>query len=195
MGATATKTAAKITRKDSHQERHRDSRQEKRQARCWRLTAPTTRAVIAAVPSIGGVVAGGRAWLTPAVSAWRGGRSVRGAPAGFQFLGQNRRWPPQPRKRRPRGSRRIRRGLRNGRHRAPYRRHGIRRDLKLVGIGELRLPDPTATVATKLPGPASGRPQACHCDAIGCSAVWTDDQHWRIGKARKARLGTLTAVC
>jgi len=119
----------------------------------------------------------------------RGGRSVRGTPAGFQLLGQNRRRPQQTRQRRPRGSRRIGRGLRDGRHRAPYRRHCIRRDLKLVGIGELRLPDPAATVATKLAGPASGRPQACHCDAIGCSAVWTDDQHWRIGKREKRAWG------
>ena len=78
----------------------------------------------------------------------RNRRTVRGIPAGFQFLGQNRRRPPQTRQRRPRRSRRIGSSLRNGRHRASYRRHLICCDLKLVGIGELRLPDPAATVAT-----------------------------------------------
>jgi hypothetical protein len=82
-----------------------------------------------------------------------------------------------------------------GGHRAPHRRHCLRRDQELVGIGELRLPDPAAMVAANLPGPAFGRPQACHFDAIGCSAVWTDDQHWRIGKREKRTPGTLTAVC
>ena len=77
---------------------------------------------------------------------------------------------------------------------APRRRHCLRRDQELVGIEELRLPDPAAMVAAKLPGPAFGRPQACHFDAIGCSAVWTDDQHWRIGKREKRTPGTLTAV-
>ena len=120
----------------------------------------------------------------------RGGRSVRGAPAGFQLFGQNRRRLPQTRQRRPRGSRRIPCGLRNGRHRALYRRHGIRRDLNLVSIGELRLPDPAATVATKLPGPAAGRPQACHCDAIGCSAVvGADGEH--MNRQAQGRRGTL----
>jgi len=86
---------------------------------------------------------------------------------------------------RQRRSRRIGRSLRNGGHRAPHRRHCLRRDQELVGIGELRVSDPAAMVAAKLPGPAFGRPQACHFDAIGCSAVWTDDQHWRIGNREK----------
>jgi hypothetical protein len=29
------------------------------------------------------------------------------------------------------------------------------------------------------------QPQACHFDTVGGSAVWTDDQHWRIGKRKK----------
>ena len=78
---------------------------------------------------------------------------------------------------------------------APYGRHCIRRDQELVCIGELRLPNPAATLTTKLAGPAAGQPQACHFDTIGGSAVWTDDQHWRIGKRKKRTPRTLTAVC
>ena len=78
-------------------------------------------------------------------------------------ISQNCRGSPQARQRR---SRRIGRSLGDSGQGAPYRRHCIRCDQALVCIGELRLPNPAATLATKLAGPAAGQPQASRRLAI-----------------------------
>jgi hypothetical protein len=77
---------------------------------------------------------------------------------------------------------RIGSGLRHRSHRPSHRGHRVGRNHELVGIGEFRLPDATAAVATHLAGPASGRPQGCHLDAIRCTAVRTGDEHRRLGR-------------
>jgi len=98
---------------------------------------------------------------------------------GCQLFRQYYRCAPQTRQRRPGG---LGCPLRDGQHRAPYGQDGIGRHHELVGIGELGMPNPATAAAANLAGPASGQPQACHFNAIGGSAVWTDEQHWHIGK-------------
>src|SRR5260370_12322191 len=64
------------------------------------------------------------------------------------------------------------------------RRHRVGRNHELVGMGEFRLPDATAAVATHLAGPAPRRPQGCHLDAIRCTPVRTGDEHRLLSRRR-----------
>ena len=68
-------------------------------------------------------------------------------------------------------------GFRHGLDRAAHRRQRLGRGDQLVGVGQFGVPDRAAAHATHL---AAVRPQACHVDIVGCSAVRADDQHRRI---------------
>jgi len=143
------------SRQDRNQDRHQDSRHDRHQDCC--LTAPMTRATPAEMCWLGGVTVA-RAGFVPTGSAGEpaGGVGVRSA----RLLPASNSSAKTAVARRKRGS--VVRAasaaawaIAEG---APYGRHCIRRDQELVCIGELRLPNPVATLATKLAGPAAGLP-------------------------------------
>ena len=102
------------------------------------------------------------------------GASNAGSSAGGSAVGAHANVKLLRRSLRSRG-RRFGGGFRHGLDRAAHRRQRLGCGDKLLLMGQFGVPDRAAAHATHL---AAVRPQACHVDIVGCSAVRADDQHW-----------------